>query len=196
MSRIPVFEYHTNVSTIKLELPNGEIRLIEINPGWAFGTGSHVTTKLCIKALEEISKERKLERVLDVGCGSGVLGICAVALGATMALAMDIDATSAGEARINVEQNGLSPNIEVLCGSLELTHDNFDVVIANILTDSIVLLSEELKARLKADGLLLLSGIHDARKEKVIHRFRALGLFLDKELSEEGWVALLFKQTY
>ena len=193
MSRIPVFEYHTNVSTIKVELPNGEIRLIEINPGWAFGTGSHVTTKLCIKALEEISKERKLEKVLDVGCGSGVLGICAVALGASMALAMDIDATSAGEARINVEQNGLSPNIEVLCGSLELTNDDFDLVIANILTDSIVLLSEELKAKLKPDGLLLLSGIHDARKEKVIHRFRGLGLFLDKELSEEGWVCLLFK---
>ena len=195
MSRIPVFEYHTNVSTIKLELPNGEVRLIEINPGWAFGTGSHVTTRLCIKALEEISKERKLERVLDVGCGSGVLGICAVALGASMALAMDIDATSAGEARINVEKNGFSSNIEVLCGSLELSNDDFDVVIANILTDSIVLLSEELKARLKPEGLLLLSGIHDARKEKVIHRFRGLGLLLEKELSEEGWVALLFKQT-
>ncbi|MGH7807140.1 MAG: 50S ribosomal protein L11 methyltransferase [Thermodesulfobacteriota bacterium] len=193
MSRIPVFEYHTNVLSIKVELPNGEIRLIEINPGWAFGTGSHVTTKLCIKALEEISKERKLEKVLDVGCGSGVLGICAVALGASMALAMDIDATSAGEARINVEKNGFSSNIEVLCGSLELSNDDFDVVIANILTDSIVLLSEELKAKLKPDGALLLSGIHEARKEKVIQRFRELGLFLDRELSEEGWVCLLFK---
>jgi ribosomal protein L11 methyltransferase len=176
-----------------LELPNEEVRLIEINPGWAFGTGSHVTTRLCIKALEEISKDRKLGRVLDVGCGSGVLAICAVALGANRALAMDIDATSAGEARMNVEKNGFSSNIEVLCGSLELSDDDFDVVMANILTDSIVLLSEELKAKLKPGGLLLLSGIHDARKEKVIDRFQALGLFLDAQLSDEGWVCLLFK---
>lgn len=193
MSRIPVFEYHTKVSTIKLELQNGEVKLIEINPGWAFGTGSHITTKLCIKALEEIFKERKLEKVLDVGCGSGVLAICAAALGASTALAIDIDATSVGEARINVNKNGFSSNIEVLCGSLENTNHSFDLVMANILIDSILLISDELKSKLKSDGLLLVSGIRDTRKDEVIQRFRELGLSLDKELCNEGWVALSFK---
>jgi len=128
-----------------------------------------------------------------VGCGSGVLAICAAALGASTALAIDIDATSVGEARINVNKNGFSSNIEVLCGSLENTNDGFYLVMANILIDSILLISEEPKSKLKSEGLLLVSGFRDTRKDEVIQRFRELGLSLDKELSNEGWGALSFK---
>jgi ribosomal protein L11 methyltransferase len=128
-----------------------------------------------------------------VGCGSGVLAICAAALGASTALAIDIDATSVGEARINVNKNGFSSNIEVLCVSLENTNDGFYLVMANILIDSILLISEEPKSKLKSEGLLLVSGFRDTRKDEVIQRFRELGLSLDKELSNEGWGALSFK---
>jgi ribosomal protein L11 methyltransferase len=130
---------------------------------------------------------------LDVGCGSGVLAICAAALGASTALAIDIDATSVGEARINVNKNGFSSNIEVLCVSLENTNDGFYLVMANILIDSILLISEEPKSKLKSEGPLLVSGFRDTRKDEVIQRFRELGLSLDKELSNEGWGALSFK---
>lgn len=128
-----------------------------------------------------------------MGCGSGVLAICAAALGASTALAIDIDATSVGEARINVNKNGFSSNIEVLCVSLENTNDGFYLVMANILIDSILLISEEPKSKLKSEGLLLVSGFRDTRKDEVIQRFRELGLSLDKELSNEGWGALSFK---
>jgi ribosomal protein L11 methyltransferase len=193
MSKVPIFEYHPRTSIVNLTLPNGEEKAIEINPGWAFGTGSHVTTRLCIKALESLFKERKVDKVLDVGCGSGILAICAVALGADMALALDIETGVVEEAKINVSKNGFSSNIEVMCGSLEITSDTFDLVVANVLIDAILLMSEELKSKLKPNGLLLVSGIHDIRKEEIINRFRELGLDLDKELSEEGWVALVFK---
>ena len=194
MSKTPIFEYHPHQSSISLELPNGEERTIEINPGWAFGTGSHVTTRLCIKALESMFKEKRADKVLDVGCGSGVLVICSVALGANKALAVDIESTSVGEAKINVETNGFSSNIQVLCGSIDVANGEFDLIVANILADSVLSISEELRSKLKPDGLLLISGIHDTRKEEVINRFRELGLLLDKESSEDGWVALLFER--
>jgi ribosomal protein L11 methyltransferase len=193
MSKAPVFEYHTQVSRIPLKLPNGEEKFVEINPGWAFGTGNHVTTRLCIKVLESLFKERRVEEVLDVGCGSGVLAICAVVLGANKALAVDIESTSVWEAKVNVEKNGFSSDIQVLCGSSDVANGEFDLIVANILADAILSIDEELKSKLKPDGLLLVSGIHEARKGEIVDRFRGLGLYIEIELSEDGWVALLFK---
>ncbi len=102
-------------SLVTLKLPNGEEKIIEIHPGMSFGTGNHVTTRSCIKLLENIFKERRVEKILDIGCGSGILGICSVALGANMILAIDIDAGVVDEAKINVEKNGFSTRIQVLC---------------------------------------------------------------------------------
>lgn len=193
MSKAPVFEYHPQTSRIPLRLPNGEEKVIEINPGWAFGTGNHVTTRLCIKVLESVFTERRVEKVLDVGCGSGVLAICAVTLGARKALAVDIESASVEEAKVNVERNGFSSDIQVLCGSSDVANGEFDLIVANILADAIFSIGEELKSKLKPDGLLLVSGIHEARKEEIVDRFRGLGLYIQNELCEDGWVALLFK---
>lgn len=196
MSKVLTYEYRPHVSQIPLKLPDGMEKIIEINPGWAFGTGNHITTKLCIRMLENLFKERKIEKVLDVGCGSGVLAICAVALGAGTVLATDIEAGIAAEAESNARRNGFSSNMRVSYEPLESIGGTFDLVSASILTDVILSISGELKSKLKPNGLLLVSGIHDEQKEKeqVIHRFKELGLSLNKQTSEDGWVALLFRQ--
>jgi ribosomal protein L11 methyltransferase len=189
-------ESHLYVSRVLLKLPNEEEKIIEINPGEAYGTGNQPPTKLCIEALENICKERKVDKVLDVGCGSGILAICAVALGANTALALDIDPVAVEEARINVEKNGFSSKIRIVHGTLNSINDKFDLVLANLTASNILSLSEKLKSKLKSDGLLLVSGIWlTKRKEGVIHRFQELGLFLDKELSAGEWFALLFKRS-
>ena len=77
----PVFEYHSDEAVISFSLPDSTTRSIKIKPGWSFGTGDHETTRLCIKALEELFKSHSVNNVLDIGCGSGVLSICASSLG-------------------------------------------------------------------------------------------------------------------
>src|SRR5882724_2095144 len=144
-----------HISKVPLVIPTGEEIIIEINSGIAFGSGNQPSTKLCIKELESIFKQRKVDKVLDVGCGSGVLAICAVALGASMALALDIDPLIVNETKINVEKNGFSSTVQVLCGSLESVRDKFDLILANIVTNEILKISEELKSKLKSDGLIL-----------------------------------------
>jgi len=188
-------ESHSSVSTIHLKPPDGKEKVIEINPGEAFGTGNQPSTRLCIEVLEDILKERKISNVLDVGCGTGVLAICATALGADTALAIDVDPVAVEEARINVKKNGFS-NIQIVYDSIKSVRDEFDLVLANLGTVEILNMSEELKSKLKRDGLLLISGIWlTGQKEQVINRFKELGLSLDRESSAGGWIALLFKMN-
>ena len=189
------FEFRTHTSRVSLQLPNGVEKLIEILPGLAYGSGNRPSTRLCIKVIERIFKERKIKNVLDVGCGSGILAICSAALGASIALALDVEPVVTIEAKKNIIKNGFSSKIKVICGSLESVSGAFDLVIANIVTHEILRISEELKAKLKTEGLLLVSGIYNIRKQEITYRFWELGLFLEKEWSEAEWVALLFKQT-
>ncbi|MER3447813.1 MAG: hypothetical protein C4291_13725 [Candidatus Dadabacteria bacterium] len=186
-------ESSLSISITSLKLANGEERIIEIDPGEAFGRGNQPSTRLCIKGIENIFKRKKVDRVLDVGCGTGVLALCAAALGADTVLALDVDPIAVEEAKINVKKNGFS-NIQVMYDSLKGINDKFDLVLANLGTVEILNISEELKSKLKSDGLLLVSGIWlTGQKEMVVQRFRELGLFPDEELSEGGWIALLFK---
>ncbi len=107
MSRQPVFEYHAKSIKIPLELPNGQNQIIQIESGYAFGTGNHFTTKLCLEMIQTLYIERSFGNVLDVGCGSGILSICAIALGSS-AIAIDIEPSVIGETKKNVEKNGFS----------------------------------------------------------------------------------------
>lgn len=188
-------ESSLSILSIHLKLPNGEEKIIEINPGEAFGRGNQPSTRLCIKAIENTFKKRKVDRVLDVGCGTGVLALCAAALGANTVLALDVDPVAVKEAKINVKRNGFS-NIRVVHDSLKSIDDKFDLVVANLGTTEILNISEYLKSSLKSDSLLIVSGIRlTGQKEMVAHRFRELNLLLDEELSEGGWIALLFKSS-
>ncbi|HLE24528.1 MAG TPA: 50S ribosomal protein L11 methyltransferase [Thermodesulfobacteriota bacterium] len=186
-------ESSLNVSNLSIMLPNGEEGFIQIEPGEAFGRGNQPSTRVCIKVMESIFKERKVEIVLDVGCGTGVLSICAALLGANRVLALDVDPLAVEETRINIKKNGFT-NIQVVYDSLKGVHEKFDLVIANLGTTEILNISDELKYKLKDEGFLLLSGIWlDGQKEMVIQRFKELGLCLDEELYEGGWIALSFR---
>jgi len=176
-------------------LPNGKEKVIEINSGYAFGTGNHTTTKHCLTILENVFRKIKPERVLDVGCGSGILAIGSVALGAKMAIALDIEPRAVEETKINVRKNGFSSRIKVLCTSIEGIEDRYDLVIANILADDIISISDELYSKLNNDGVLILSGIRDEIKEEISALFKEKELILYYELSDKGWNTFLFKKA-
>jgi len=131
--------------------------------------------------------------VLDVGCGSGVLSIASAALGAEKIVGVDIDNTITLEANSNVEKNGFSSRTDIILGSVEDVNGVFDLVAANILIQSILAISGELKERVKPGGTLLLSGIKDEQKTRATGKFSELGFYLDEEFKEKEWVALVFK---
>ena len=145
----------------------GEI-VIEIDPGMAFGTGTHPTTRLCMKMLEEYLQAG--ERVLDVGTGSGILLITAAKLGASGLYGIDDDPLAVTTAEENLEKNGLSPD------SFHISHitiedmppERFDVIVANILAEVIIEILPEIGKRLKPDGAAILSGIIQEKKEAVL----------------------------
>ncbi len=147
--------------------------LIEIDPGIAFGTGSHETTKLCIQALEKYVQ--KGNTVFDVGCGSGILSIAAIKLGADYVTAMDIDEVAVKVARENMEVNHLSrEQYSVYTGNLlqegavrEVSGKKYDLLIANILADVIIPLTDLAGQYIKKGGLYITSGIIDTKEEEV-----------------------------
>ncbi|HZX13143.1 MAG TPA: 50S ribosomal protein L11 methyltransferase, partial [Thermodesulfobacteriota bacterium] len=125
-------------------LPKEGERVIEINPSMAFGTGHHETTRLCIQAMEEIIENGKVKNVLDVGCGSGILAISAVKLGAYEAIGLDIDPVAVEEARRNIARNSVSHKVKLLCGYLEGVKGKYDLIVANIFAEAILLMKKEL----------------------------------------------------
>ena len=189
---VPLYELHTTPTLYPLSLPGGQEKAIEITPGMAFGTGNHTTTVLCIKLLDHLLKGTNIENVLDVGCGSGILAICAVALGAKTAQGFDIKISIVNEARENVARNGLSSKIEVHLGTIEAVDDKFDLITANILIDLIDLISNELASRMKPNGHLIVSGFRNEHRDDVEKKFIDLGLILKYQLHEDEWSALLF----
>lgn len=194
-SEVPLYELHTGVTLYPLLLPNGMEKVIEISPGMAFGTGNHATTALCIKLLEYLLRGTNIETVLDVGCGSGMLAISAVALGAKNAQGLDIKMSIVNEARENVARNGLSSQIEVHLGTIEAVNDKFDLVTANILIDLIEQMSDELASRLKPYGHLIVSGFRNEHMDDVKKKFIDSGFLLKHELHEDEWSALLFSKS-
>ncbi|HWP91645.1 MAG TPA: 50S ribosomal protein L11 methyltransferase [Thermodesulfobacteriota bacterium] len=188
----PYIEYRTSPSRILLRFPEGEERFIEIAPGTSFGS-NHNTTRLCLRAIEEVLKAGKMEKVLDLGCGSGILAISAAALGADSVLAMDIDPIAVEEAIKNVERNGVSTKVRVLRASLEGAKERYDLVMANIVTDELLRLAEGIKKVMKENGVLVVSGISELKREKAISGFKEAGFGLIREFTEDGWVAIWFE---
>lgn len=189
----PYNEFRTHTSKISLKNPKGEEIPIEIGPGVSFGAGHH-TTRLCIKGIEEIFKTGKVRKVLDFGCGSGVLGMSAAALGAERVLAIDIDPFAVEEAIENVNLNGMGSMVQVLHRSLEDVQERFDLVVANIVTSELLSVRERIKSAVEDNGVLLVSGIYEYKKELAVSGFSEVGFSLAGEFSDGGWVALWFNK--
>ncbi len=176
--------------------------LIEIDPGTAFGTGSHETTKLSLMALSRAV--RPGDRVLDVGTGSGILSIVALKRGAAFAFGTDIDPLSIEAARENAEVNGIpADRFELLTGNIiddpevqrRVGLGCYDIAVANILADVIIPLQKEVTAHLKPGGLLLVSGIIDLKRGAVLNAFaenEKLDLLEETRMGE--WIAFALRK--
>lgn len=174
--------------------------VFEIEPGMVFGTGTHITTQLCIRLIEKYLKTE--DKVLDLGCGTGILSIICMMLGASEAVAIDIDPSAVPVARGNARMNGISDDKYTVFAANILEdkklHDmletkKFNIVLANIVADVIINLSGYLGKWLKNEGLFIASGIIDERKDEVVQSFNNLGFELIDSISEEGWVAIIFR---
>lgn len=163
--------------------------VIELDPGMAFGTGQHATTRLCLVALERFL--RPGATVLDLGAGSGILAIAAAKLGASSVLALDINPATVGVARSNVEANGLAHLVAVEEGTLPRSHGLwegcFDLVVANLVANVIEELAHPLRRSLKANGVLIAGGIIWERVDGVYGRLEEAGVSVVEVLAENGW---------
>jgi len=177
--------------------------VLSLDPGMAFGTGLHPTTRLCLAALETLADEGLLgrgsapdgtARVIDVGCGSGILAIAAAKLGAGELLGVDTDPiaveATASNARLNRLTGPLPDRIRVRRGSLPSGEGPFDLVLANLIASLLVELAGLLHAELAPGGRILASGIFRDREGDVRAAFESVGLRLGRRWAEEDWVAL------
>ncbi len=171
--------------------PAAEEIVVELDPGMAFGTGLHPTTRLCLAALEE--RMTPGARVLDVGTGSGILSIAAARLGAREIIALDVDPIAFETASRNVTISDVAQVVQVRHGSVELVQDGspFDLVCVNILAQVIAEMAPSLSAVLKPGGAIIASGILDYKAEDVVDAFRAVGIRVIEKKQEEDWVALI-----
>ena len=165
--------------------------VLELDPGMAFGTGTHETTRMCIQALDKYVKEDST--VFDVGCGSGILAIAAAKLGAKMAVGVDLDPVAVESAKENVGFNNLD-NIQILYGNLvEVIDGKADIVVANIIAEVICILTEDVKRVLKEDGYFITSGIIHDRVDMVTKKLEETG-FEVVEINKDGeWNCIVAK---
>lgn len=167
--------------------------VLELDPGMAFGTGTHPTTCLCLEAMEELIFSEAT--VFDVGCGSGILSMAAAKLGAAQIKAVDIDGVAVRTARQNVAKMGLSDRIEVRQGDLlHGTTGKADLIVANILADVILMLSPDIPQKLNDDGVFFASGIIEAYREDVTQAAARVGLKVTKVTQIEDWVGLTIRK--
>ena len=175
----------------------GQRVTLTLNPGLTFGTGSHATTRLCLTALEETIHGG--ERVLDLGCGSGILSIAALRLGAEHAFACDIDEKCVEVAYENAALNGIDRSRYTVRWGDVLSDQQlkaeigggYDMVVANIVADVIIGLSGQVRPFLKEGGLFLCSGIIDDRAEEVARHLREAGWDILRTRQSEGWFSYL-----
>ena len=164
---------------------------LSIDPGLAFGTGGHDTTRLCLEMCEKYMKQG--DTVLDVGCGSGILAIAALLTGASKAVGVDIDAVAVRTAAENAALNGVSDRFTAVCGSFtEKVEGKFDVVLANIVADAIKFLSKGVRDFMKPGAVYIMSGIIDTRAGEVRAEVEKYFTVIEQHI-ENGWCCMVAK---
>ena len=172
------------------EAKDGEL-VVDLDPGMAFGTGTHETTRMCIQALERYVKEEST--VFDVGCGSGILAIAAAKLGAKLAVGVDLDPVAVESSIENVGYNNLN-NIEILHGNLvEVIDGKADIVVANILAEIICILTDDVKRVLKDGGVFITSGIIHDRVDMICEKLEATGFEVVEKNRDGEWNCIVAK---
>ena len=164
--------------------------IIKLEPGCAFGTGTHQTTQLCMKALEKYMN--KGDKVADIGMGSGILSILAKKLGATSVYGCDTDDTVIEVAKENAKKNNVEATFEL--GSADKINDKFDFVCANILHFVLAEIMGDLKNLMKIGALMSLSGILDEKKQMVIDAYEKENLELVEEIHQDQWTSFVVKR--
>ena len=179
---------------------NDEV-IIKLEPGCAFGTGTHATTQLCMKSIEKYMKPGS--DVADIGMGSGILAICAMKFGARSAYGCDNDETVIDVAKVNAVKNGIkistsAENLENACffelNTADKIQKTFDFVLANILHNVLADIMGDLKKLMKDDAFLVLSGILDEKKTVVIEAVKKHNLIIAEEIHQNQWVAFVVKK--
>ncbi len=182
---VPVWEEYTPAE--------GEITVL-MDPGMAFGTGTHETTRLCAAMLEKYTTPGC--KVLDVGCGSGILAICASKLGAAECFACDIDPQAV---KVAVENTELNDTANVKCAVSDLLKqvegDGYHVVVANIVADIIIRLAPDVGAYMADDAVCIVSGIIEERADEVVEALKANGFVIHDESRENGWYCACVKKA-
>lgn len=169
-------------------------QVITLDPGMAFGTGTHPTTRLTLQALE--TTLRGDETVLDVGTGSGVLSIAASFLGAKEIFAYDLDEVAVKAAQENIALNPSAKNIQVEVNDLlSGVEQKADVIVANILADIIIKMLPDAWRLLKTNGTFIVSGIIEAKKQTVMEAMQEQGFIIDQIFQQKDWYALTFKKV-
>lgn len=179
----------------KFEKQSEEDIIINIDPGAAFGTGTHQTTRLCVSALEEIlESDRNVNNLLDVGTGTGILAIIAAKLGINKIVGLDIDPIAVEISNENAKINNVENHCEFSDKLLSEINDSYDLVVVNILARTIVSMSDELKRLVKQNGKIILSGFIDTQLDKITDCFKVKGFNLVCIKEEEGWYSVVFEK--
>ncbi len=173
--------------------PREEQIIIGIDPKMSFGTGEHQTTKLVLQFLEKYTEQGA--RVLDVGCGTGVLAIGAVLLGAQKAIGIDNDEWCLLNGNENVALNSLEEKVEIrLCETKDVAEKDFDLILANINKHILIEIRDDLYGKMKTGGTLILSGLLTSDEEDIVSSYSGKGLKLIEKKNQDEWIALVFRK--
>lgn len=177
------------------EYDAGGRKVLHIEPGLAFGTGSHPTTKLCLETLEKYVNSSTT--VLDIGCGSGILSIASLLLGAESAFGVDIDKLAVKTALSNAKENGFEPPVfQAVEGNLsDKVSGKYSLIAANIVADIIMEFNKEVGKFLADGGVYITGGIIDSRKDEVIYSFEQNGFEIIENFEEKGWNVFVCKKA-
>jgi ribosomal protein L11 methyltransferase len=169
--------------------------VLTLNPGQAFGTGLHATTRLCLALLETLAAMRPGARLLDVGCGSGILSLAAVLFGCSGGFGVDLDRLAIWVARVNARLNHLSKQVSFAAGSLDVVVERFEIVVANILLEPILGMLKPLHNIIVPGGMAVLSGILSTELPQLRRGLSAHGWRIAQQVSEDEWTAVVCEEA-